>query len=39
MTVDSYKIKEQEEMYFLNFVVRWVDVFIRKENKDVIIEV
>lgn len=35
----KYKIQDQEAVYFVTFtVVRWLDVFIRREYKDIIIE-
>ena len=35
----KYKIKDHQQLYFLTFaVVAWVDVFTRKEYKDVLLE-
>ena len=35
----KYKILDQEAVYFVNFtVVRWLDVFIRTEYKDILLE-
>ena len=35
----KYKIKDQQQLYFLTFaVVAWVDVFTRKEYKDVFLD-
>src|SRR6187402_3925322 len=35
----KYKINDQQKLYFLTFaVVRWIDVFTRKEYKDILIE-
>ncbi len=39
MAVGGYKITDQGAMHFVSFaVVGWVDVFTRKEYRDVIIE-
>lgn len=39
MALGGYKITDQGAMYFVSFaVVGWVDVFTRKEYRDVIIE-
>lgn len=39
MSTGGYKIIDQGAMYFVSFaVVGWVDVFTRKEYKDIIIE-
>ncbi len=35
----KYKIRDQQKLYFLTFaVVAWVDVFTRKEYKDILLE-
>ena len=35
----KYKISDNQQLYFLTFaVVRWIDVFTRKEYKDILIE-
>jgi putative transposase len=35
----KYKIKDQEKLYFISFsVVYWIDVFIRNEYKDILLE-
>jgi len=35
----GYKIRDQQAIHFITFaVVEWVDVFIRKEYRDIIIE-
>ncbi|MGB0807143.1 MAG: REP-associated tyrosine transposase [Salibacteraceae bacterium] len=35
----GYQIKEQDQLYFLTFqIVEWVDIFTRKENRDIVIE-
>jgi putative transposase len=35
----KYKISDQQQLYFLTFaVVRWVDVFTRREYKDILIQ-
>ena len=35
----GYQIKEQDQLYFLTFqIVEWVDVFTRKEYRDLVIE-
>jgi putative transposase len=35
----KYKIRDQQQLYFLTFaVVRWVDVFTRREYKDLLLE-
>ena len=35
----NYKFHNQEGTYFISFaVVEWIDVFIRKEYKDIIID-
>ena len=35
----KYKINDQQKLYFLTFaVVRWIDVFTRREYKDILIE-
>lgn len=39
MSTGGYKITDQGAMYFVSFaVVGWVDVFTRKEYKDIINE-
>jgi REP element-mobilizing transposase RayT len=39
MDVGGYKIRNQKEMHFVSFaVVGWVDVFTRKEYKDIVVE-
>ena len=35
----NYKIKDQDKVYFISFAtVNWIDVFIRREYKDIIVE-
>jgi REP element-mobilizing transposase RayT len=35
----KYKIRDQEAVYFVTFtVVRWLDVFIRREYRDILME-
>ena len=35
----KYLIRDQQQLYFLTFsVVRWIDVFTRREYKDIVIE-
>jgi putative transposase len=35
----KYKFRDQEKLYFMSFsVVYWLDIFIRKEYKDVVLE-
>jgi putative transposase len=35
----KYKIRDQEKIYFVSFaVINWIDVFIRNEYKDILIE-
>lgn len=35
----KYKINDQQKLYFLTFaVVRWIDVFTRREYKDILVE-
>ncbi|MBC6111948.1 transposase [Pedobacter fastidiosus] len=35
----KYKIRDQEQLYFVSFaVVYWLDVFVRNEYKDVVLE-
>ena len=35
----KYKIRDKEKLYFLTFaVVAWVDVFTRREYKDIFLE-
>ncbi len=39
MSGDRYKISDQQGMHFVTFtVVGWLDVFIRKSYKDIIVE-
>jgi REP element-mobilizing transposase RayT len=39
MSGDKYKIADQEALYFLTFtVVKWIDVFTRKEYKVIIVD-
>ena len=39
MSTGGYKIFDQGGMYFVSFaVVDWVDVFIRKEYREILIE-
>ena len=39
MSKGGYKIFDQGGMYFVNFaVVNWVDVFTRKEYRNIVIE-
>ena len=36
---DAYQIRDQKKRYFLTFqLVVWVDVFVRKVNRDLILE-
>jgi len=38
MSEDGYKIRNKAEVYFLSFaVVQWIDVFTRKEYRDILI--
>lgn len=35
----KYKIRDQERLYFVSFaVINWIDVFIRNEYKDILID-
>lgn len=35
----NYKIRDQTKLYFVSFaVVNWIDVFVRREYKDVVVE-
>jgi putative transposase len=35
----KYKIRDQDKLYFVTFtVIQWLDVFIRKECKDIFLE-
>ncbi len=35
----KYKIRDQDKLYFVTFtVIQWLDVFIRKEYKDIFLE-
>lgn len=35
----KYKIRDQEKLYFISFaVVNWIDVFSRKDYRDILIE-
>ncbi len=35
----KYKFGDSDKLYFISFaVVNWIDVFVRKEYKDVVIE-
>ena len=35
----NYKFRDQEKLYFVTFsVINWIDVFVRREYKDVIVE-
>ena len=35
----NYKIRDQSKLYFVSFaVVNWIDVFVRREYKDVVVE-
>ena len=39
MSTGGYKITDQGAMYFVSFaVVGWIDIFSRKEYRDIIIE-
>ena len=39
MSTGGYKITDQGAMYFVSFaVVSWVDVFTRKDYRDIVIE-
>lgn len=39
MAVGGYKITDQGAMYFVSFaVIGWIDVFTRKEYRDIITE-
>jgi len=35
----SYKIRDQSKLYFISFaVVNWIDVFVRREYKDIVVD-
>ena len=35
----KYKFRDQEQLYFVSFsVVNWIDLFIRKEYKEIILD-
>ena len=35
----NYKIRGQEKLYFISFAtVNWIDVFIRREYKDIVVD-
>ncbi len=35
----KYKFSDQDKLYFISFaVINWIDVFIRKEYKDILID-
>jgi hypothetical protein len=35
----KYKFRNQEQLYFISFaVVGWIDLFIRNEYKDIMLE-
>ena len=35
----NYKFRDQEKLYFISFAtVNWIDVFIRREYKDIIVD-
>lgn len=39
MSGDRYKIQDQQGIHFVTFtVVGWLDVFIRREYKDIIVD-
>ena len=39
MSGDRYKIENQNDTYFLTFtVIDWIDLFTRKEYKDILID-
>jgi len=39
MDSGGYKIRNQAEIHFLSFaVVQWVDVFTRKEYRDILLD-
>jgi REP element-mobilizing transposase RayT len=39
MSIGGYKIRNKEEIHFITFaVVEWVDVFTRKQYRDIVIE-
>jgi hypothetical protein len=39
MSTGGYKIRNQEGIYFITFaVVEWIDVFSRKEYRDIVID-
>lgn len=39
MSIGGYKIRNQEEIYFVSFaVVDWVDVFTRKAYRDIVVD-
>ncbi|WP_317042800.1 transposase [Catalinimonas alkaloidigena] len=34
----NYKFRDQEKLYFVTFsVVNWIDVFVRREYKDIVV--
>jgi putative transposase len=36
---EKYKVRDQEKIYFITFaVIDWVDVFTRREYKDLLVE-
>ena len=36
---EKYKIRNQDKLYFVTFtVIQWLDVFIRKAYKDILLE-
>ncbi len=35
----NYKIRDQRKLYFVSFAtVNWIDAFIRREYKDIVVE-
>jgi REP element-mobilizing transposase RayT len=35
----NYKIRDQQKLYFVSFAtVNWIDVFIRREYKDIVVD-
>lgn len=39
MSIGGYKIRNKEEIHFITFaVVEWVDVFTRKQYRDIVID-
>ena len=39
MSIGGYKIRNKEEIHFITFaVVEWIDVFTRKQYRDILLE-